>query len=130
MRTSALHEGACSESRTDALPAPLHCALTRGLREGRGAARACDEAGAMANTVVPGRSARAGRVLGGARGARRGYELRGHVSARVLHVRGGRARYYGGRAPAVVAQVVRGGVTAARAAAADEQRGKPGLAIP
>ena len=84
----------------------------------------------MADAIVPGRSARAGRVLGGARGARRRYVLRCDVSVRMYHLRGGRTRHHGGRAPAVVAPVVQGGVITVRAAAAVEQRDEPGFATP
>ena len=62
--------------------------------------------------------------------ARRGHDKHGHLRVRVLHVHRGRARHHGGRAPAVVAPVVKGGMTGARAAAVDEQRGEPGLCDP
>ena len=60
----------------------------------------------------PERSARAGRVLGGPRCTRCGYDARGHVSVRGLNVRGGRARHYGVLATAVITPVLRNGAAA------------------
>ena len=92
--------------------------------------RAAGKASAKTGAGVPGRSARALRVLGGARGARRGHDARSHVRDRLLHVRGERARHHGVRAPAVVAPFVQGGVASARAAPVDEQRSELGLGDP
>ena len=81
----------------------------------------------MADARVHRRFARAGRLLGVTGGARHGYDAHSYVRVRVLRIYGGRALHQGGRSPLVVAPVVQGGVTAARAAAADKQRGEPGL---